>query len=220
MLFWKKKDRVPHNLSELPVEVQNYFKAFQSKEARTILEESYVVFDLETTGLDTQKDKILSFAFLKVEDRAIQINQRFEGYLKLDETLRAADIHHVTKGDVAEGIEEEEFILKVLSFIGNSVLVGHHVSFDIGCIDAVTLKLFGFKLKNRKVDTAKLGARLENPLMSGYAGKKAFKNLDALCHEYDIKPEARHSASGDTYSTALLFIKLLHKAVARKIKRW
>lgn len=119
--------------------------------------------------------------------------------------------------DLAKGFTEEKFVQDSLDFIGDTVLVGHHVAFDLACLNQL-LKLNNLPpLTNPTVDTAQLGARIENPLMKQYGGNKAFKSLDALCEQYDIKPEARHSAGGDTLTTALLFLKLMKAAKKRNI---
>ncbi|MAX79345.1 MAG: hypothetical protein CL843_04110 [Crocinitomicaceae bacterium] len=218
--FWSNKKTIPKQVDHFPEEVQLYLRQIEEgrKIKSSVRETSYVVFDLETTGLNTAKDHILSFAFVRVENGQIRLKDRLEGYLNIGENaIQAAEIHHVTKSDTLQGADEYHFILAVLKFIGNSVLVGHHVAFDKGCLDQLMKEHFGFELLNKTVDTAQLGARIENPMMSGYAGKKAFKNLDALCKDYEIVPEARHSASGDTYTTALLFLKLMRKAEQRKI---
>lgn len=216
MIFFRKRKRTPKNLDTLPKEVQEYFLSFSQKSTS----DNYVVFDLETTGLDPVKDHILSFAFLKIKNEELLIQERFEGFLRFEKShqLRASEIHQITRSETDAGITEEEFILKLLPFIGNATLVGHHVAFDLECINSLMRRLYKTELLNKTADTAKLGARVENVLMSYYGGNKAFKNLDSLCKDYHITPEARHSASGDTYSTALLFLKLIKKARQRGIK--
>lgn len=182
---------------------------------------SYCVFDLETTGLNPENDHILSFAFLKIKDGQLQMHARFEGSVKLpeDTKMEAADIHQLVRADLENGMDEETFIREALDFLDDSIPVGHHVAFDLACLERLSKKHLNRTYSPSSVDTAKLGARLENPLMSAYAGTKTLKNLDRLCADYGIQPEARHSASGDTYSTALLFIKMLHKARERGIRQ-
>ncbi len=221
MKFWKtKNDRLLDDPATLDA-IRDYLELDWGKKHKDILEQRYVVFDLETTGLDPKADRILSFAFITVDQGAIFLKQRLEGFIGLerDAAIKASDIHHITKTDMALGLPEPEFALEALKLIGNSALVGHHVAFDVACLNAVLETHFGMSLQNATVDTAQLGARLENPLMGGYGGKKAFKGLDALCKEYGVQPEARHSASGDALTTAMLFLKLMKKAKARGIRK-
>ncbi|MFY0675196.1 MAG: 3'-5' exonuclease [Bacteroidia bacterium] len=209
MGWFRKKPRVPANAPSWLIE---HFEINRTKGT------DFVVFDFETTGLNPEKDDILSFAFLKVTNYSIAYYNSFEGYLNVAKEINSAEIHQLIQEDINEGLNEEVFVQNVLEFIGNSILVGHHVDFDIACLNQLILKHHGVKIQNKTLDTAKLAARLENPLMSSYGGQKAFKGLDALCNEYHISPEARHSASGDTLTTAMLLLKLLKKAKKRGIK--
>ena len=201
---------------------QRYREALDEERKRSIWERSYLVFDLETTGLDPDKDRILSFAFLLVKAGQIDLSTRWEGFLAQqdDAALTAADIHQVTKGDTAQGWTEASFVTEMLRFVGSHTLVGHHVAFDIACLNQALSRHGLPPLENDRVGTARLGARLENPLMGSYGGQKALKKLDTLCQQYGLAPEARHSASGDTYTTALLFLKLWKSAQHRKISSW
>lgn len=219
---WRKKRRLPRLAPHADPRLQEYVNRFESVSKKRIDEERYVVLDFETTGLDPEKDSILSFGFLKIEDSQLLIGNRLEGYIQQEElaTLTGADIHQITRADLQLATSAENFAWEALAFIEDATLVGHHVAFDIACLNRAVQMHTGISLLNKSVDTAVLGARLENPMMKSYAGRKALKKLDALCKDYDIQPEARHSASGDTYTTALLFLMLLRKAKMRGIKHW
>lgn len=183
------------------------------------MDECFVVFDFETSGLDPRKDQILSFAFLKIKQRSILIEARFEGFiLNENSNIKSTEIHHITKEDLNNGFTEIQFLAKTESFIKDCVLLGHHVDFDTACLERLMLKYSRGKLTNPRVDTARLAARLAHPLMSEYGGQKALKSLDMLCKQFGIVPEARHSAGGDTLTTAFLFLKLLKEAEKRGIK--
>ena len=190
---------------------------FGASQPAVSLESDFAVFDFETTGLDPEKDKILSFAYLRMRGSEIVLGESLDGFLISNSKISSAEIHQVTKEDLAKGFTEEKFIEASLAFIGESTLVGHHVAFDLACLNQLLKNHNIPPLKNPTVDTAQLGARIENPLMKQYGGNKAFKSLDSLCKQYNIKPEARHSAGGDTLTTAMLFLKLLKAAKKRGI---
>lgn len=219
---WRKKRRLPELDQYADTRLKEYVKRFEDPSPKPIEQETYVVLDFETTGLDPEKDAILSFGFLKIENSQLLIGNRLEGYIQQEDltSFSGADIHQITRADLHLATNAEQFAWQALQFIEDAILVGHHVAFDIACLNRTVRMHTGISLLNKSVDTAVLGARLENPLMKSYAGQKALKKLDALCKDYDIQPEARHSASGDTYTTALLFLKLLRKAHRRGIKYW
>ena len=216
---WKEKRLLDDPATEAAV--KDYLQRDWQTHYKPLSREEFVIFDLETTGLDPNTDLILSFAFLRARAGTLILAERLEGYIGLERGARlaAADIHHVTRQEVSTGLTERAFGLSVLDFIGTTPLVGHHVAFDMACLNRLMGEHFGLTLRNKVVDTARLAARIENPLMGGYAGNKAFKSLDALCRDFDIEPEARHSASGDALTTAILFLKLLKKAQKRGIKK-
>lgn len=222
MRFWRKKRRLPQLGADTDPRIRQYVERFEGESKKQIEKEKYVVLDLETTGLDPEKDEILSFAMLTIDNSQLRIGNRMEGYIQTDglAVFTGADIHQITRGDLRSAISPENFVWDSLRFIEDATLVGHHVAFDIACLNRLIRNYTGLELLNKTVDTAALGARLENPLMEGFGGRKALKKLDALCKDYDIQPEARHSASGDTYTTALLFLKLLRKAQKRGIRYW
>ncbi len=209
MGWFSKKPKLPANA---PKWLIDHFEKNKQKA------QSFVVFDFETTGLNPQKDQILSFAFLRVSQNAIQFTQSFEGYLNSNQNIKSAEIHQVGKQDLLKGFDEMAFLEKALDFIGNDILVAHHVDFDLACLNHLLAKRFSTEIQNKTLDTAKLAARIENPLMGQYGSQKALKNLDSLCQEYNIVAEARHSASGDTLTTAMLLLKLINQAERRKIK--
>jgi DNA polymerase-3 subunit epsilon len=217
MFFWKRKKQ-PHWDDDWPEEVKSYVRLNHEKGTSG---EQYVVFDFETTGLNPKTDDILSFAFLKIHNGSIELEQRLEGFLlpSNSKAIQSANIHHITQSDRNNGIPLEDFLLQALTFIGNAKLVGHHVAFDMACLNRLLNSKYGIQLLNSSMDTAKLGARLERAIPDAYSAEKKYKTLDELCHIHGILPEARHSASGDVYTTSLLFLILLSKAEKRKI-RW
>jgi DNA polymerase III subunit epsilon len=114
-----------------------------------------------------------------------------------------------------------EFAEKSLDYFGNSVLVAHHIGFDLEMIQKAC-KPFGMeKLPNPKIDTMSLAIRLE---LGPHANRSQINpqqySLDALCERYQIRTEDRHTAAGDAFLTAQLFLKLLRLASAKGINNF
>ena len=97
-------------------------------------------------------------------------------------------------------------------------MIGHHIGFDVAMLNKYMQKHFGFKLLNPTIDTAHLAARLEN--IHAYKGgvHLQLESLDSLSERLNIDREARYSATGDAYTTALVFLKLQHLAKTKGIK--
>lgn len=178
----------------------SYFKDELREERR------YVVFDCETTGLDYKTDKILSIGAVAIINNQIIIDDFMEVFLIQD--LFKADsvpIHGILKEGKEEKIVEVEAIIRFLDFIKNATLVGHNVSFDIEMINQALKKLNVGKLKNQIMDTDIMYQKLK------HLPQEEHYSLDELCDIYKIKKSDRHTASGDSYITAILFLKLKKK---------
>ena len=184
---------------------KTYSKKFKLKKPTSIETTRFVVFDTETTGLNSSTDKILSIGAISIVNNTIEVADSFEIYLKQEEfNPKTVEIHGILKEGEIIKINEERAIEKFINYIGNSVLVAHHAAFDIEMINTSLKRLKLPKLKNKRIDTGILYKKL--------AGKKDNHfSLDVLCKEFNIPKHDRHTASGDAYITALLFLKIISK---------
>ncbi len=187
-----------------------YAATFENGLPQSLKDIRFVVFDTETTGLDIEKDRILSIGVLSLQNDAIAVNQSFEVYLY--QHFYHADniaVHGILEDESKPRITELEAIQRSLAFIGNSVLVAHHAGFDRAMINKA-LKRHGLpKLKNKFLDTSALYKRtlIASPLLQ----KQEHYSLDELAEKFDIPTADRHTALGDAYITAIAFLNILGK---------
>ena len=188
-----------------PVFWKTYLKTFKLKQPKSIETTRFVVFDTETTGLNTDSDKIISIGAVSIVNNTIEVADSIELYLKQDDYhAETVEMHGILKDGNLLKFSEDEAIEQFIVFIGNSVLVAHHAAFDIEMINAALEKVNLPKLKNKSIDTGILYKKLE--------GKKdSHFNLDILCDEFNIPKHDRHTASGDAFMTAILFLKIIAK---------
>lgn len=196
MKWFKRKTYPPFWDSYL-----NYFK----EEQNTNLEEiRFVIFDTETTGLDTKNDRILSIGTIAVINNTIKVNDNLENYLNQDffntETVK---IHGLLSDKKENKIEEKEAIIQFLEHIKNAILVAHHAAFDITMINNALKRLNLPKLKNKVLDTGQLYKKTKKVTTQNHF------SLDQLAEKFNIPLHDRHTASGDAYITAILFVKLI-----------
>jgi len=176
---------------------------------------NFVVLDCETTGLD-KNDQLVSVGAVKVVGFSLDIGKVLDLKWQSAPLGEATAIHEILSVDDEIGLEDKA--KTTLDFLRNAILVGHHVRFDQQKVEQAIASLFpGFKLKNRTLDTFDLMKRLfPNIMQNRVAGHDAF-NLDALCEEFEIVIENRHTALGDAYLTAQLLMKLLYRLQQRGI---
>ena len=176
---------------------------------------NFIVLDTETSGLDLKKDHLLSIAAIKIKNFEIDVASRFEAYFLHDNYIPddSVKVHGILSNHLKSGTSEKEILLKFLEFIQNGIIVGHHIGFDLAMINKALRFHFDLQLKNKSLDTAVLAKRIENTFDRG--GKP--DSLDTLCKRYNISLGKRHTASGDTFITALLFLKLLGRLERRGV---
>ncbi|TPN82460.1 3'-5' exonuclease [Aquimarina algicola] len=198
MLNWLKHKDYPDFWNE-------YHKNFNSKTAHTLTTTRFVIFDTETTGLNTQTDRILSIGAIGLTGNVIDITDSFEMYITQDtfnpETVK---IHGILKQGHITKVSEKEAIQLFLEYIKDSILVAHHTRFDLTMINNALARLQLPKLKNKTLDTEILfkKTKLCNQHNQRYS-------LDKLCNIFNIAMHDRHTASGDAYITSLIFLKII-----------
>lgn len=197
---------------------KEYLASFEQPIAKnTPLEEvRFVCFDTETTGLDPKTDQILSIGAVTIQNWEIRVAERFECLIhqEYQPLNQAIEVHGILPKARKSSLTEEEAMVSFLAFIRQSVLIGHHVGFDISMVNSVLSALLPGKvrLKNNTVDTMTLAKRL---LPSTHYLSPGELSLDHLAKKHQIRMHDRHTASGDAYITGILFLKILDKLQKR-----
>ncbi|MEM1357514.1 MAG: 3'-5' exonuclease [Bacteroidota bacterium] len=195
-----------------PTWYQSYFSGFNylAPKGQPVKEVKIVVIDAETTGLDVAADRLLSLGALRVRGNTIHLQQQFEAYCPtpLDHyDAKAVAIHGIIPNSERYTYSKEADMLEqFLDFLGDQIIVGHHIGFDVEMINRALVRLGASKLKNRVVDTAVLAERLQP---TGYWTPPDQFSLDKLARRYKIPLSDRHTALGDAYITAVLWLKLI-----------
>jgi DNA polymerase-3 subunit epsilon len=172
----------------------------------------FVVLDVETTGLNPRTDRLVSIGAIGVYGGEILIEDSFEALLKIERNTEAVTVHGITRAESLSGLEEPRALEEFLEYLGDGVIVGHHVDHDIGTFNAGYERHWGFHLMNRSLDTMDLTLHIERD--GAFVGRRRIRRftLDALCDMFGIVPYDRHTASGDAFMTAQVFLRLLNLA--------
>lgn len=181
-----------------------YAKPFESSQNQNIETLRFIIFDTETTGLDIKNDRILSIGTIAIQGNIIKVSDSFECYVKQDKfNSGTVKIHGLLKEGTHDKISEKEAAIQFLAHVKNAVLVAHHAAFDIGMLNQALKRLGLPKLKNKVLDTGHLYKKTKLDTT------KLHFSLDHLSNRFNIPQHDRHTASGDAYITALLFVKLI-----------
>ena len=89
-----------------------------------------IVIDVETTGLDYTREKIIEFAGVKLVNG--KVKEKFETLINAKQHIRKSSqaIHGITQEDLENAPEEEEIYPKIFEFIEGATLVAHNAVFD------------------------------------------------------------------------------------------
>ena len=141
--WFRKKDKKP-----LPSYFLAYQESFLNAKKLPIKETRFVVYDTETTGF-SRKDRVLSIGAVSLIDNIINVNDAFEVYVK-QKLFRAetVPIHGILKGGEIKKITELAALKLFLKYIGNAVLVGHHVNFDVEMMNEILRRNKHYTLDN------------------------------------------------------------------------
>lgn len=180
--------------------------------ARTPLAEvRLVVLDAETTGFSLAQDRMLSLAVLPLRGGQAAVKDMRSWLIgqPAPAVTDAVAVHGILPCETARGTPERTVLHELLTLLSGAVLVGHHVRFDAEMISAALHRQFGAGVRNPLVDTARLAmGTLEAFRKTGYANQRP-PALEEVCAHCDIAPMERHTAVGDTFTTAEVFLLLL-----------
>jgi DNA polymerase-3 subunit epsilon len=168
----------------------------------------FVVLDTETTGLNPLTDRIITIGAVAVQNGDILLEDSFEALLRVTQNSSSVTVHGVTRDESRMGMEEPEALERFLEYLGDGVIVGHHIGHDIATFDEACNRHWGFRLQNRAVDTMNLALHFDKA--GAFSDQPPIKRftLDALCDAFGVIPHDRHTASGDAFMTALVFLRL------------
>jgi DNA polymerase III subunit epsilon len=173
----------------------------------------YVIFDLETTGLSLNHDRVVSAAAYRVVDGRIALGDVFSSLVSpgRDIPSSAVKIHGIVPSMVDDAPSFAEVFEKFLGYLGTDILVGYHVGFDLHFLNIYMQQTHGFPVQNLVLDAQSMCRKVcFPPHLRSYAGRlKGNQDLDTVAKHFDIEIQERHTALGDALATAMIFQRIL-----------
>ncbi|MEC5165558.1 DNA polymerase-3 subunit epsilon [Flavobacterium sp. PL11] len=191
MLDWLKNIH-----KEYPEFWKNYISKFEEKSNR------YVIISTQTSGSSTQKDVVLSIAAFTISNDSILIGDNFETVILQYKYFHDNDLmHEFMVESKIKKLSEPEALESFITFISNSVLVGHKINSDVEFINVALDRLNCGRLKNEALDIDTMHRKFNDIIDKEFT-------LDELCDIYKIPNFDSNSTAENAYKTALLFLKL------------
>ncbi len=187
--------------------------------ARDCREVEYLSLDLETSGLDPRRDRIVSLGYVVVRGLTIDLGSATHRIIRPgpDHPLSEASvvIHQLTDDTVASGDSLFEAFVELFAALQGRVLLAHHAEIECGFIDNVCRKVCGAPLVVPVVDTQWLARRSLERSNRPYNGSSL--RLFNLRENYNLPRYNAHNALSDALATAELFTAQLAEREAKKM---
>ena len=172
-----------------------------------LLDNTYVIFDVETTGLSAIYDKVIELSAVKMKDG--NVLERFDefidpGFPLSEQTTQLTSI----TDEMVHGSKSEEEVFKMFKdFCDGCIIAGHNVSFDMGFMNTGYRRHGMEEITEPVIDTLPL-ARFLYPNLRGY-------RLNTLSKKFKVALEHHHRANYDAEATGHLLYKFLKDAEKR-----
>ncbi|MEM9853141.1 MAG: exonuclease domain-containing protein [Pseudomonadota bacterium] len=183
---------------------EEFFQFPLAEDMGRLADMCFVVFDTETTGLDTQKDEVVQLAGMRLLRGRLMESDVFDSLVNPGRSIppSATAIHKVSDAMVADARPFKEVGADFADFVEDAVLVAHNARFDQAFLERLAIN-GGPRIESPVLCTARLSLALD-PHLNDHT-------LDAVAHRYgvEIKENDRHTARGDARATAEVFRKML-----------
>jgi DNA polymerase III epsilon subunit-like protein len=196
-------------VSNLRIRLRSWL-GFEEGPSLEFVARRFVALDLETTGLDPRRDAIVSLAAIPFVEGIPG-----PGYVTLVDPGRpippaSTAIHGLTDGMVHGGPPLERVLERTDPVVGDAVLVGHHVGFDVAVLARARRARGLPRLRNHAIDTGRLAASL-HPHWSDF-------RLERIADRLGVEVASRHTAEGDALTAGRIFLALVPELRARGVR--
>lgn len=189
---------------------------FSRRRAPTADDDRWVVLDVESSGLDPRRDRLLAIAGIAVRRAPtgaprVMLADSFEVVLRQpDAPVDKANIlvHGIGVGAQRQGMEPAQALEAFERWAGSAPLFGFHVAFDEALIQRAMGSVLRRRLANAWIDLADV-AQVVRPDVPG-------RSLDEWMEALGIRCAVRHQAAADTLATAELLLRLWPQVLAQK----
>ena len=178
-----------------------------------LLDETYVVFDFETTGFNAGgADSIIEIGAVKMKGG--EILERYDELINPGRPLpsKITEITNITDFMLQDKDNEENAVKRFIEWFGDLPMVAHNAKFDVSFLEMAYKKYNLGEFKNPVIDTLELSRTLDN--------NYARHGLSALVKRYNVPwdEESHHRGDYDAEGTALVLYKMLEKLDSRNIE--
>lgn len=176
-------------------------------------EGEWVALDCETTGLNVHRDQIISVGAVRIVGNRLLTSECLEMLVRPDRALKVESmrVHRLRERDVADGIDPEVAMRRLLDFIGSRPLVGYYLQFDVAMLNREIWRMLGVRLPQRKIEVSAMYYDFKNrALPSHEQGGMIDLRFATMMNDLGLPLREAHDALDDAIMAGLAFVKLRH----------
>ena len=180
--------------------------------------DEWVTIDCETTGLDIRRDQIISVAAVRIAGNRLLTSQRLELLVRPERQLQGASVrvHQLREQDLAQGLDPEQAMRRLLAFIGARPLVGYYLEFDVAMLNREIWPLLGVRLPQPMVEVSSMYYDWKNRQLPPHErGGTIDLRFATMMKALDMPTREAHDALNDAVMAGLAFVKLRALTEAR-----
>ncbi|WP_294533652.1 3'-5' exonuclease [uncultured Rhodoblastus sp.] len=168
-----------------------------------------VSIDCETTGLDRNRDEIISISAIKIRGDRILASQAFNTVVRPRCAIgpEAIKIHGLREADVANAGPIAEVLPELLRFIGGRPLMGYYIDFDIAMLDNHVAEFIGVQLPNPRIEVSRI--YYERKYGDAPPGTQIDLTFAKILKDMKLPLFNQHDAFADALMTAMIYVSLM-----------
>ncbi|WP_396270358.1 3'-5' exonuclease [Ideonella sp.] len=173
--------------------------------------DEWVSVDCETTGLNPHRDEIIAIGAVRIVGNRVMTSDRLELLVRPSKAIsaEATKVHGLRQRDVQDGLEPDEAMRQLLTFIGARPLVGYYLEFDVALINRAIFPMLGVRLPQPKVEISSLYYDWKQRQLPPWQhGASIDLRLATLMQDLDLPTRRAHDALNDAIMAGLAFVKL------------
>lgn len=171
----------------------------------------FVTLDCETTGLDVRRDKIVSIGAVRIVGNRLLTSQRLELLVRPESVMKADSVrvHRLRQSDVAQGLDPEQAMRRLLDFIGSRPLVGYFLEFDVAMLNREIWPMLGVRLPQPKIEVSAMYYDFKNRQLPAHLrGGDIDLRFATMMNDLGLPLRDAHDAISDAVMAGLAFVKL------------
>lgn len=174
----------------------------------------FIVLDLETTGLNPAKDKVIAIGAVAIDRMAIPLSDQFDLILRRPELdiRETVLIHGIGPEALTRGHETQDALLRLLEWMNGDPILAFHSAFDRKFLEKALRQQLNYTQPHTWLDVAELMPAFFPHALEGN------KRLDNWADHFGLEIAARHHAAADALATAELSLIAFREAQKQEVR--